>query len=151
MSSLVNFKTFHFLYSFLSLTYDYFIRDELLQPLRIENLYSTLYILTSDNSTDTVIIHPPNLIKFLIHIAFKHMYCWICYSIKYPPLSIFYLFLNIIFKQKHLLFIKKMFVNILLLSRINRRCCRNGVPLVGCCGCKVLVSIKIIKWKDFNF
>ena len=57
MSSLVNFKTFHFLYSFLSLTYDYFIRDGLLQPLRIENLYSTLYILTSDNSTDTVKIY----------------------------------------------------------------------------------------------
>ena len=74
MSSLVNFKTLHFLYSFLSLTYDYFIRDGLLQPLRIGNLCSILYILPLDNSTDTIIIHPPNLIKILIHIAFKHMY-----------------------------------------------------------------------------
>ena len=75
MSSLVNFKTLHFLYSFLSLTYDYFIRDGLLQPLRIGNLCSILYILLLDNSTNAVKIYPPNLIKILIHIAFKHMYC----------------------------------------------------------------------------
>ena len=146
MSSLVNFKTLHFLYSFLSLTYDYFIRDGLLQPLRIGNFCSILYILLLDNSTDAVKIYPPNLIKILIHIAFKHMYCWICYSIKYPPLPIFYLFLNIIFKQKHLLFIKKMFVNILLLSRINRRCGRNGMPLIGCSCCEILVCVEVSKW-----
>ena len=75
MSSLVNFKTLHFLYSFLSLTYDYFIRDGLLQPLRIGNFCSILYILLLDNSTDAVKIYPPNLIKILIYIAFKHMYC----------------------------------------------------------------------------
>ena len=73
MSSLVNFKTFHFLYSFLSLTYDYFIRDGLLQPLRIENLYSTLYILTSDNSTDTVKIPLSNSVKILIYKRFKRI------------------------------------------------------------------------------
>ena len=73
MSSLVNFKTFHFPYSFLSLTYDYFIRDGLLQPLRIENLYSTLYILTSDNSTDTVKIPLSNSVKILIYKRFKRI------------------------------------------------------------------------------
>ena len=38
------------------------------------NLYSILYILPLDNSTDTIIIHPPNLIKILIYIAFKRMH-----------------------------------------------------------------------------
>ena len=63
-----------------------------------------------------------------------------------PPLPIFYLFLNIVFKQKHLLSIKKMFVNILLLSRINRRRGRNSMPLIGCCSCEVFVCVEVSKW-----